>query len=164
MTNIDFEYAGIDELLTELDEMQTRVKRGVNKVLKESAEPLKGSIESKINYSRKTGRTHAKDDVHITNVKSENDGLNRYVEVGYGKDTGWRMYFLEFGTYSGFSKAYSPASTHQKKRPAGGGGKGVEAQHIVQRATDDSREKIIAIQKAGLTRILLLRGTGESGE
>lgn len=162
--DIDFEYAGIDELLTELDELQTRVKRGVNKVLKESAVPLKASIESKINYSNKSGRTHAKDDIHITNVKSENDGLNRYVEVGYGGDTGWRMYFLEFGTYGRFSKAYAPASTHQKGRATGSGGKGVEPQHIMQRSTDDSREAIIAIQKAGLIRILLLRGTGESGE
>lgn len=160
---VDFESAGIDELYTELDELQTRVKRSVNKLLKESAEPLKQSIESKIQISRKD-QPHAKFDVKITTVHSESDGLNRFVEVGYGKETGWRMYFLEFGTYGHFSKGYAKASNHQKKRPAGGGGQGVAPQHIVERSTEETKDKILAIQRAGLIQILERRGTGESGE
>ena len=38
---MEFEMMNIDQLLTMLDETQTRVTRGVNKVLKESGEPLK---------------------------------------------------------------------------------------------------------------------------
>ena len=91
----------IDQLLTMLDETQTRVTRGVNKVLKESGEPLKSEIEQNINVSD-VDHTHAKTDVQMTNVKSENNGLNKYIEVGYGRATGWRMYFVEYGTYSRF--------------------------------------------------------------
>ena len=46
---MEFEMMNIDALLTMLDETQTRVTRGVNKVLKASGEPLKSEIEQNIN-------------------------------------------------------------------------------------------------------------------
>ena len=98
---MEFEMMNIDQLLTMLDETQTRVTRGVNKVLKESGEPLKEEISQRINRTD-LDRIHAEDDVQMTNVKSENNGLNKYIEVGYGRATGWRMYFVEYGTYSRF--------------------------------------------------------------
>ena len=142
---MEFEIMNIDQLLTMLDETQTRVTRGVNKVLKESGEPLKEEISQRINRTD-LDRIHAEDDVQMTNVKSENNGLNKYIEVGYGRATGWRMYFVEYGTYSRFKNE--------------GGAKGVRPQHIIQKSTESQRSNVLKIQKEGLIRILKLRGTG----
>ena len=142
---MEFEMMNIDQLLTMVDETQTRVTRGVNKVLKESGEPLKSEIEQNINLSD-VDHTHAKTDVQMTNVKSENNGLNKYIEVGYGRATGWRMYFVEYGTYSRFKNE--------------GGAKGVRPQHIIQKSTESQKSNVLKIQKEGLIRILNLRGTG----
>ena len=142
---MEFEVMNIDQLLTMLDETQTRVTRGVNKVLKESGEPLKEEISQRINRTD-LDRTHAEDDVQMTRVKSENNGLNKYIEVGYGRATGWRMYFVEYGTYSRFKNE--------------GGAKGVRPQHIIQKSTESQKANVLKIQKEGLIRILNLRGTG----
>jgi len=142
---MEFEMMNIDALLTMLDETQTRVTRGVNKVLVESGEPLKEEISKRINRSD-LDRTHAEDDVQMTRVKSENNGLNKYIEVGYGRATGWRMYFVEYGTYSRFKNE--------------GGARGVRPQHVIQLSTEAQRANVIRIQREGLIRILNLRGTG----
>ena len=142
---MEFEMMNIDALLTMVDETQTRVTRGVNKVLIDSGEPLKTEIEQNINVSD-VGHTHAKTDVQMTRVKSENNGLNKYIEVGYGRATGWRMYFVEYGTYSRFKNE--------------SGAKGVRPQHIIQKSTESQKANVLKIQKEGLIRILNLRGTG----
>ena len=141
---MEFDIEGIDELISQLDDLQTRVVRETNKVLKESGEPLKSAIEERVNVSGEDG-VHAKDDVHITNIRSENQGMTKYIEVGYGKETGWRMYFVEFGTYSRFMD--------------GGGNKGIRPQHIIERATEESVDRVITIQRDGLNKILSRPGT-----
>ena len=127
---MEFEMMNIDQLLTMVDETQTRVTRGVNKVLIDSGEPLKTEIEQNINVSD-VDHTHAKTDVQMTRVKSENNGLNKYIEVG---------------TYSRFKNE--------------GGAKGVRPQHIMQKSTESQKSNVLKIQKEGLIRILNLRGTG----
>lgn len=98
----EFEFDGFDELISQLDNLDDRVNRGINKVLQESAEPLKENIESNTarhHYSNdKYGHGHAQDDVVIGRIRSEGGSRdNNYVQVGYER-TAWRMWFVEFGT------------------------------------------------------------------
>ena len=123
----------IDELVRNLDLTQTKMSRGVNKVLKESAEPLKDEIETNTNKSdgssHRYGEGHAKDRVVITNVKG---GMSdeKYVETGYDKSVSWRMYFVNFGTI------------YQKP------------QNIIQRSITVKKSEVFRLQQEGLKRAL----------
>ncbi|MBP1040368.1 HK97 gp10 family phage protein [Vagococcus sp. BWB3-3] len=127
----------IDELMKNLDLTEQKMNRGVNKVLKESAKPLKQEIESRTNRSdavHKFNDGHAADDVVITNVKG---GMSdeKHLQVGYQK-TAWRMFFVEFGTFSM------------------GNSKGIAPQHIVQRSIVVKKADVRRIQVEGLRRVL----------
>lgn len=123
----------IDEVMRNLDLTQQKLNRGVNKVLKESAEPIREEIE--INTPISSGKTqrygegHAIENVEITNVKG---GMSdeKYVETGYNKKVSWRMYFVEFGTI------------YQKP------------QNIVQRSITAKRSEVLRIQREGLKKVL----------
>lgn len=145
-----FEMTGLDELIEELDMTQTRVVRATNKILRDSAEPLKEEI---IKNTPVGGDEDGRSDVHITNVKRDNDGLNRYLEVGYGQESGWYMYFHELGTYQYFSGVYSPRTnslgSRGKKHP-----RAIQPKHMVERATETARPKVIKIQTERLNDYL----------
>lgn len=92
-----FELKGLDEMISKLDNLDDRVNRGINTVLKDSAEYLKDGIESNVNRSG-VDHLHARDDVVIGNIRSFGGSRdNNYVQVGY-QTTAWRMWFVEFGT------------------------------------------------------------------
>lgn len=98
-SSFDFE---IDEVLSNLDLLDDSVNRSANRILRESAEPLKSQIESNVN--RSDGSTHryphghAQDDVIIGRMRMQDrDRDYKFVEVGY-EHTAWRMWFVEFGT------------------------------------------------------------------
>lgn len=133
---MEFEMMGIDELISAIDTTETRLRRSTNKLLQESAEPLKNEISSRTNIV--TGK--AKADVQISRVKTSNDGLDQSIDVGYSPKTGWYMYFVEFGTYS----RYMNPTGH----------KGVRPQHIVERSTDTTRGQVLQLQIDGLRKIL----------
>ena len=137
MSGVGFDVSGMDELFAKLDETKQVVNRGVNKVLKESAKPLKEAIErnTPIGY---TGV--AKQSVIIGSVK--NDGFTKNVDVGYAPNVAWRMWFLEKGTYS-------------KGDP-----KGIEPQHNVERAMHSAIPQITAVQMAGLRDLVTRQGGG----
>lgn len=98
-TNFDFE---VDEILSNLDLLNDSMNRSVNRILRESAEPLKETIEGNVNRSdgstHRRGEKHAQDDVVIGRMRMEDrDRDYKFVEVGY-ETTAWRMWFVEFGT------------------------------------------------------------------
>lgn len=132
---MDFEMTGIDQLITHIDTTQTRLRRATNKVLQDSAEPLRDEIVRRTN--RVSGA--AASDVQISRAKASNDGLERSVDVGYSPKTGWRMYFVEFGTYDRYMNP--------------GGSKGVRPQHIVENSTDAMRTEVLSIQFRELKKI-----------
>lgn len=97
MAGIDFEFKGFDEIISKLDNLDNRVNRGINDVLKDSAEPLKEGIEGNVNRSD-INHLHAQNDVIISRIRTEGSSRdNNYVQVGY-QTTSWRMWFVEFGT------------------------------------------------------------------
>lgn len=97
MGGLDFEFKGFDEIISKLDNLDNRVNRGINDVLKDSAEPLKEGIEGNVNRSD-INHLHAQNDVIISRIRTEGASRdNNYVQVGY-QTTSWRMWFVEFGT------------------------------------------------------------------
>ncbi len=131
---IDFDIQGIDKLLTELERKDEILNSGMNKVLKESAEPLKERIESNVNLGPGKHDGHAKHDVVIGSIK--HDGFEKQVPVGFTKDSYWYMWFLEKGTYT-------------KGNP-----KGIKPQHNVERAMISSKYLVAKKQYYGLKRLL----------
>lgn len=97
MAGFDIDVQGIDEIITKLDNINDHVNRGINNVLRESAEPLKEGIEANVNLSD-VNHLHAKYDVVISRIRTQGGSRdNNYVQVGYDS-TSWRMWFVEFGT------------------------------------------------------------------
>lgn len=133
---MDFEMMGIDQLISQIDTTETRLRRSTNKALQESSEPLQEEIQKNTNVV--TGR--AQNDVIISRVRSDNNGLERYVDVGYSWNTGWYMYFVNFGTYDRFMNE--------------GGSKGVRPQHIMERSTEATRGAVLNTQLVELRKIL----------
>lgn len=132
--SVEFNVNGIDELLAELERKEDNLNRGVNKVLKKSAVPLKEQIEFNVNLGPLKHDVHAKYDVIIGGVK--NDGFEKQVPVGFSEDSYWYMWFLEKGTYS-------------KGDP-----KGIKPQHNVERAMVITKRLIAEIQKEGLEKLI----------
>ena len=129
MAGTGIEIEGLENILSKLDNLDDRVNRGINKVLKESAEPLKNGIEMNVNISAKQHH-HAIEDVIISRVRS--DGGNRdtnYVQVGYAS-VSWRMFFVEFGTI------------YQKP------------QHNVMNAITETKDEVRAIQVKSLSQLI----------
>lgn len=133
---MDFEMMGIDQLISQIDTTETRLRRSTNKALQESSEPLQEEIQKNTNVV--TGK--AQNDVIISRVRSDNNGLERYVDVGYSWNTGWYMYFVNFGTYDRFMNE--------------GGSKGVRPQHIMERSTEATRGAVLNTQLVELRKIL----------
>lgn len=136
--NIDLKTYGIDAAMRALEDISTTVDRGVNRVLRDSAEPLMESIRNNTPVHAK-GPTrdsvgHAKDHVVRSNVKRKDD--TKVVEVGYDGQVGWYMWFLEKGTYSG------------------GNPDGIPAQHNVERAFETAKPEVVLIQENGLRRLV----------
>lgn len=125
----NFELDGLEEMMAKLDNMDDRVNRGINTVLKDSAEYLKEGIEINVNKSD-VDHLHAREDVIVTGVKSFGASRdNNFVQVGY-QTTSWRMWFVEFGTIY-----QSP-------------------QHNVTHAIDETADKVKAEQVRGLKNLI----------
>ena len=123
----------VDEIMRNLDLTQNKLNTGINKVLKESAEPLKDQIESTTNRSdgstHRYGEGHAADKVIISSVKGGRSD-EKSVDVGYEKAVAWRMYFVEFGTV--------------KQKPQG----------IIRNSVSVKKGDVLKIQQAGLRGLL----------
>lgn len=136
MITMKFDGDSIDRLFSRLDTTIQRVNRSVNKVVKESAEPIKEELERTIpkNLTMKHPEEgHAKDDVRISNVRTSDTGYTKYVEVGFNK-TEWRMWFLEFGTVH------------------------IAPRHYVEKAMLSQRAKVLDIQVKKMKEIISSRG------
>lgn len=140
MATSSMNFTGIEEMLAQIDTMDDRMNRGKNKVLKESADPLRVEIRNTTPVSEvvvhKNGETHAKDDVEIGGIKQGERGSrdHPYVDVGYTKGAGgtaWRMYFVELGTIY--------------QRP----------QYIVTNAIDNASDKVLSYQADGLRELIM---------
>ncbi|MBP1044847.1 HK97 gp10 family phage protein [Enterococcus sp. BWM-S5] len=125
----------IDEVMRNLDLTEQRVNKGLNNVLKESAEPLKSEMQQNTNVSNgsshRYGEGHARDNVEITAIKGGATD-EKYVEVGFNKKVAWRMYFVEFGTVY--------------QRP----------QNIVQRSITAKKSEVLRKQQEGMKGLLNL--------
>lgn len=133
MAGSDFTLEGVDELISKLDNMDDRVNRNINRIIKKSAEPVRNQGSANVNRSN-VDHLHAKDDVVISNIQREGQTRdNNFVQVGYNS-TGWRMWFVEFGTI------YQPA------------------QHNLLNALTAMREQVIQIQAEELRRLINASG------
>lgn len=129
MVGTGFELDGLQNMMSKLDNLDRKVNRGVNKILRESAEPLKKGIESNVNRSNKDHQ-HAVDDVVITNARNYGSSRdNNFVQVGYAS-VGYRMWFVEFGTI------------YQKP------------QHNIMHAITETKDEVRAIQVKSLSQLI----------
>jgi len=99
-----FEIRGYDELMLQIENLGKSADREVGKALRNSAEILKKGLEKNTPDSliRHSKHPNARQNVVITNVKTNKDTGAKYITVGYsGKhpdDVSWRIHFVEFGT------------------------------------------------------------------
>lgn len=99
-----FEIHGYDELMLSIENIGRDADKEVNKALKGSAEIVKKELEKNTPKSLIMHPKHpnARQNVVITNVKTNKDTGSKYITVGFsGKqpaDVSWRIHFIEFGT------------------------------------------------------------------
>jgi len=109
---VDIEMSGMDELLAKVEQMGLKVSKVEGIALKAAAEPVAADMRSIVRVSR-INELHIKDDIQISNVKTE-AGV-KYVEVGPIK-TAWRAKFLEFGTSKMTAKPFMGPAYEQNKQ------------------------------------------------
>ena len=84
-------YIDSSDVTKGLKKVQQSIRKAEKEALKEAANHVANQLEKNTPKS-KDGKDHAKDHVIQSGVK---DGM---AEVGFDKEVGWRMHFVEFGT------------------------------------------------------------------
>lgn len=120
----------IDENITAaLQEFGVKAKRIQNKALRGAAPTVASAIEAKAPYEttsdrswkaqremdklkgKKTEFKHLKDDVVVSGIDQFG-----HINIGFGKDTYWRVHFVELGTVNFPAKPFiSPAMEDSKE-------------------------------------------------
>lgn len=89
---------GDAELLANLNKLQFGVAKEARAAVRDGAQKFADKLKS--NTPEWNGETdmsgHLRDDIKLSSVR-ETSGLTE-VDVGYGKDTGWRAHFPNSGT------------------------------------------------------------------
>ena len=136
-----FEFAGIDELYSRLDTTVQRISRETNKIVKDSAEPIREEIKRTVPIlqpePKHPDEGHAVDDVQISRVRTK--GYIKTVDVGF-KKTEWRMWFLEYGTHH-------PDGSIR-----------ITPRHYVEKALISQKGQVLSIQAKRLKEVVDRRG------
>ena len=107
------EIEGLDALIARLNTMQGESDGIVEEAIESAAQILKQEIESSVAISS-ISHKHIRDDITISRI--EGVGTQKSVNIGPGKDTGWRAKFIEFGTKKMNAKPFMQPSLERKKR------------------------------------------------
>lgn len=86
---------GLNQLDKALQDILNNNPKAEKRGLKKGAEYLQSQLSQNAPYEPRRS-AHLRDDVQVSSVKNEHG--YQYVEVGWGKDTSWRVHFTEFGT------------------------------------------------------------------
>lgn len=133
MFEINIDEAGFERALAYFSNLNGRVPRELNKILKDSAEPLEQEISRTTKRSSKNSMPHAKDDVTTNDRVSTIDGVPS-VKVGFSTSTSWRMRFVNNGT------------------------KYQSDQRIIERSMASKQNEVYNIQKKGVSEMIERRG------
>jgi HK97 gp10 family phage protein len=109
----NLELEGIENLITEVENLGAKGARIENKALREAGEVVREAIKQEA--PRKTGTL--KKSIEVSRVKNK-DGA-KYVEVGPGKE-GYYGKFLEFGTVKMKAKPFMAPGYEKSKEKAMG--------------------------------------------
>lgn len=137
--DVNVELLGVDELISKLDLTVQRVNRNVNRIIKESAKPVKKQLEKVVptsNPMKHPDEGHARDDIIISDVMGRQN--DKYADITF-KQTSWRMKFLEYGTIKNGKQA-------------------IESRHYVEKASVEVRDKVLSIQRKELLKVIARRG------
>lgn len=99
MTKHDgFEINGFDEIMMNLEQLGVNVDKAGRTAIKEGAEVVRDALEKNTPKGNYNSKEHAKDNVVISNIKTNRDTGDKYVTVGYPASIKWRIHMTEFGT------------------------------------------------------------------
>ncbi|MEK5500450.1 HK97-gp10 family putative phage morphogenesis protein [Bacillus sp. FSL M8-0168] len=84
---------GLRAIEGNLRKLAAKEKKVRNKALERAAKEVADQLEINTPSGDDHGGTHMKDDVQIS--KPNEDG---HITVGFGKETSWRVHFVEMGT------------------------------------------------------------------
>lgn len=111
--SVEIEMTGLQELTDKIELMGRQGSRIQNTALKAAAEPVAEDMRNAVNVSN-INELHIKEDIKISNVKTENG--RKVILVGPGTETNWRALFLELGTSKMSAKPFmAPAYERNKE-------------------------------------------------
>lgn len=98
MSKNGFEISGFDEILLNIEQLGGNVSKASREAVKEGGKVVRDRLEKNTPKGAYLSKTHAKDNVVISNIKTNRDTGDKYVTVGYPAEIKWRIHFVEFGT------------------------------------------------------------------
>src|SRR5699024_11500251 len=94
---------GVRELLNNLDKTSDDVTKATKSANKKAADVFAKQLQQntpvgKYEKSQWWGKYKAKEEVAVSNTRTDSVSNIDYVAVGYHKDVAWRIHFVEVGT------------------------------------------------------------------
>lgn len=93
---LDWTIQGVEELFQNLDLYERKANDAMNLALREGGEVMKANYVA----STPVNTGQARGDVHVGRVSSDGDSGHKSINVGYGDDSYYYMWFVHDGTYS----------------------------------------------------------------
>jgi len=93
-----FDIKGYEELMRNIEELGESANKEVNKALRSAAPVVQDRLEKNTPKGAYVQKSHAKNNVVISNVKTNRESGDKYISVGYPRGVSYRIHFIEFGT------------------------------------------------------------------
>lgn len=104
---------GTDEMMARIRlKMERAQQRLENSSLRQGGEMFAEAQRERV-ISSDINHLHIKDNIKVSGVRRA-DGL-KYVVIGQGKETSWRVHFVEFGTKKTPARPFIYPSFHENK-------------------------------------------------
>lgn len=110
-----FEISGYNEIMLNIEKLGGSADKEVNSALRDSAQIVQKELEKNTPKGLYNSKTHAKNNVVISNTKTNKDTGGRYITVGYPKEIKWRVHFIEFGTIRQSPKLFMTKTINDTK-------------------------------------------------
>ena len=93
---------GVEELLNALAETEAEMRKATHRANTAGAKVVQAELERTVPWSKMFGSSvpFAKDNVAISNNRTDSGTGESFVAVGFNKKVSYRIHFLEFGTIS----------------------------------------------------------------